>query len=86
MKVNVMWCSNYSQCCSDCERGILKENRFYELGDACENERRDIGCVEEIPIGMLDKVEKDVCTMQFHMTEAKKMLASVAKITETGNE
>jgi len=66
-----------SPCCSDCDRHILKKNMFYHLGG---DDR------EQIPIGTVEKTEKEMCSMQFHLTQAKKMLASVAKITETGDE
>ena len=60
------------------EQTLLKRNRFYIDAEDEDEEREHI-------IATVDKVEKDMCAMHFHMTDAKRMLASVAKITEAGN-
>ena len=40
----------------------------------------------ECMIAGVSAVENNLCAMQFHMTDVKKILASVAKITQAGNE
>ena len=62
-----------------------------ELADAMVNndqlyiEEGNVQDENHYMIAGVDAVENDMCAMHFHMTDAKRMLASVAKITEAGN-
>ena len=48
-------------------------------------EKRDVNVVEKL-IAAAARTETAVCQMTFHLTDASKILASVNKMTETGNE
>jgi hypothetical protein len=65
-------------------QNMLEENRFWTGEDDADNCK--LWLANEIFIGSVDGVNKDVCAMNFHLTRSKRILASVAKITEAGND
>jgi ribosomal protein L15 len=47
--------------------------------------RKKVNVREIMHVGCGGTAEKDSCNMEFHMTDAKRMLASVSRITRAGN-
>jgi hypothetical protein len=50
-----------------------------------DSRRKDVNVVEKL-VAAASRTETAVCQMTFHLTDANKILASVNKMTETGNE
>ena len=73
-------------CCGGHNQDIPKHNKYYNLSDDATGGLCSDSGVEEIMIGAVDELEKDAFAVQFHLAVPKKMLASAAKIVETGNE
>ena len=72
----------------DPEDGANKESANASMN--IKNESKDLQEVSSQDIirmiGGVNELEEDMCALQFHLTEATKMLASVSKITQAGNE
>ena len=63
------------------------KNRFQVLTEMSDDPPELGDSEEEVMIAQVEeKREKVKCGMSFHVTDAKKLLASVAKMTEAGNE
>jgi hypothetical protein len=66
--------------------GVKTENSFQILSEMSDD-LPELGDPREAMIAQVEEKRESVkCGMSFHVTDAKKLLASVAKMTEAGNE
>ena len=64
----------------------LVSERVHQKRSSIDSNQTGEGEVEKFIGGLGTKASEDICALQFHMTDSTKMLASVGKITEAGNE